>query len=83
MKQRTQLLLFPFLLMVFPIFAMDSYHLEGTLGKSTIYMQFDDYTKDYPKEEPRITDVRYFYASSLKDIPMEGKRGFNFLIQRN
>lgn len=74
MKQRTQLLLFPFLLMVFPMFAMDSYHLEGTLGKSTIYMHFDDYTKDYPKDEPRITDIRYFYASSLKDIPMEGKR---------
>lgn len=74
MKQRNQLLIIPFLLFVFPMFAMDSYHLEGTLGKSTIYMQFDDYTKDYPKDEPRITDIRYFYASSLKDIPMEGKR---------
>ena len=50
------------------------YNLEGTLGKSKIYMRFEDYTADYPEEEPRILDVRYFYSSSLKDIVLEGTR---------
>jgi hypothetical protein len=53
---------------------MDSYYLEGTLGKSKIYMHIDDYTKDYPKDESRITDVRYFYEKSLMDIPLDGYR---------
>ena len=50
------------------------YNLEGTLGKSKIYMRFEDYTDDYPEEEPRILDVRYFYSSSLKDIVLDGTR---------
>ena len=37
-------------------------------------MHIDDYTKDYPKDEPRITDVRYFYEKSLMDIPLDGYR---------
>jgi hypothetical protein len=67
--------LIPLLLFViFSTQAMDSYYLEGTLGKSKIYMHIDDYTEDYPNDEPRITDVRYFYEKSLKDIPLEGYR---------
>jgi len=54
--------------------ASDVYNLEGTLGKSKIYMRFEDYTGDYPDEELRILDVRYFYSSSLKDIVLEGTR---------
>lgn len=54
--------------------ASNVYNLEGTLGKSKIYMRFEDYTDDYPEEEPRILDVRYFYSSSLKDIVLEGTR---------
>lgn len=37
-------------------------------------MRFEDFTESYPKDDPRITDVRYYYLSSLKDIVLEGTR---------
>ncbi len=37
-------------------------------------MRFEDFTESYPKDEPRITDIRYYYLSSLKDIVLEGTR---------
>jgi hypothetical protein len=40
-----------------------SYCLQGTIGKYPIYMSFEEYDTD-----DEITDVRYFYTSSLKDI---------------
>lgn len=45
-------------------------------------MRFEDYTFDYPKDEPTITDVRYFYKNSLKDIVLRGRRdGDKFTFQ--
>ena len=74
MYVRLKVLIPLLLFVIFSTQAMDSYYLEGTLGKSKIYMHIDDYTEDYPNDEPRITDVRYFYEKSLKDIPLEGSR---------
>lgn len=61
-------------------FASVLYTLQGTVGKSKICMKFEDYTMDYPKDEPRIVDVRYFYQSSLKDIVLEGVRNKNTFV---
>jgi hypothetical protein len=52
-------------------FATKSYILEGVLGKSTIYMYFED---NATVEDNRITDIRYFYKNSLKDIVLSGVR---------
>ena len=71
---------------VFGLKASTTYYLEGTIGKSRIYMRFEDFTESYPNEEPRITDVRYFYLSSLKDIVLEGTRNknqFTFYFNEN
>jgi hypothetical protein len=57
--------------------ASTSYFLEGTIGKARICMRFEDFTESYPNDEPRITDVRYYYLSSLKDIVLEGTRNKN------
>jgi hypothetical protein len=46
-----------------------SYCLQGTIGKYPIYMSFEEYDTD-----DEITDVRYFYTSSLKDIVLSGNR---------
>ncbi|MBL0735645.1 hypothetical protein JI750_02030 [Flavobacterium sp. GN10] len=45
------------------------YYLEGTLGKSTIFMTVQVYKSD---NEANLNAV-YFYKSSLKDIKLEGK----------
>lgn len=71
---------------VFGLKASTTYYLEGTIGKSRICMRFEDFTESYPDEEPRITDVRYFYLSSLKDIVLEGTRNknqFTFYFNEN
>lgn len=71
---------------VFGLKATTTYFLEGTIGKSPICMRFEDFTESYPNEEPRITDIRYFYLSSLKDIVLEGIRmndQFTFYFNQN
>lgn len=45
------------------------YYLEGTLGKSTIYMTLQVYKSD---NETNLNAV-YFYKNSLKDIKLEAK----------
>lgn len=45
------------------------YYLEGTLGKSTIFMTIQVYKSD---KETNLTAV-YFYKNSLKDIKLEAK----------
>ncbi|MFC0779775.1 hypothetical protein [Flavobacterium sp. HJSW_4] len=45
------------------------YYLEGTLGKSTIFMTVQVYKSD---RETSLNAV-YFYKNSLKDIKLEGK----------
>lgn len=52
----------------------DEFYLEGTLGKSKIYMRI--YVFGSPDEKPNTTAV-YFYQNSLKDIPLEGTRKNN------
>lgn len=69
-----------FLLTGFSSFASIQYTLQGTIGKAKICMKFEDYTMDYPEDEPRITDMRYFYHSSLKDIVLEGFRNKNTFV---
>ncbi len=71
---------FLLLLTTFSSFASVQYTLQGTIGKAKICMKFEDYTMDYPKDEPRITDMRYFYHSSLKDIVLEGHRNKNTFV---
>lgn len=71
---------FLLLLTTFSSFASVQYTLLGTIGKAKICMKFEDYTMDYPKDEPRITDMRYFYHSSLKDIVLEGHRNKNTFV---
>jgi hypothetical protein len=71
---------------VFGLKATTTYFLEGTIGNSPICMRFEDFTESYPNEEPRITDIRYFYLSSLKDIVLEGIRmndQFTFYFNQN
>ena len=53
------------------------YLLEGTLGKATIYMFFED---DSTPTENTIYDVRYFYKNSLKDIVLSGGKTGNKYI---
>lgn len=54
----------------------DEYYLEGTLGKSKIYMRLYEYGS--PNEEPNTTAI-YFYQNSLKDINLEGTKKNNNL----
>lgn len=73
-------ILFLFIFTFCTAFASKEYTLQGTIGKAKICMKFEDYTMDYPKDEPRIVDVRYFYHSSLKDIVLEGFRNKNTFV---
>lgn len=73
-------ILFVLLLIGHQSLASKNYALQGTVGKAKICMKFEDFTADYPNEEPRITDVRYFYHSSLKDIVLEGFRNKNTFV---
>lgn len=74
------------LIVSFPVFASTTYFLKGTLGKSEIYMKFEDFTMDYPNDEPTIVDVRYFYKMSLRDIVLRGEKSennFTFYFQQD
>lgn len=54
----------------------DEFYLEGTLGKSKIYMRI--YEFGAPDEEPNTTAI-YFYQNSLKDINLRGTKKNNVL----
>lgn len=57
-----------------------TYYLEGTLGKSKIYMKIN--VTASPIEPYAI----YFYQNSLKDIPLEGSfknKVFAFIVKHN
>lgn len=58
-----------------------TYYLEGTLGKSRIFMRFEIYKDD------TTPNAVYFYQSSLKDIKLEGKmkddNNFTFYFKPN
>lgn len=56
------------------------HNLEGTLGKSEICMRFEDFTMDYPDDEPTIVNAQYFYKKELKDIPIRGRRDGNRFV---
>ena len=56
------------------VFSQDKYDLKGTLGNLPIYMTFEDYTQLGNSQDNEITDVRYFYTTSLKDIVLRGNR---------
>lgn len=60
-----------------------TYYLEGTLGKSKIFMSVQFYKSD---NETHINSV-YFYQNSLKDIKLEGKTkdsdNFSFYFKPN
>lgn len=73
-------ILFIFIFSSFTVLASKQYALQGTVGKAKICMKFEDFTMDYPDDEPRIVDVRYFYHSSLKDIVLEGFRNKNTFV---
>ena len=63
-------------------FAQPSYTLEGSLGKSLIYLYFDAYATP---DDNHLGEVRYFYASQLKDIELDGTRNgdkFEFALKR-
>ncbi|MEO8236223.1 MAG: hypothetical protein ABI549_12460 [Flavobacterium sp.] len=55
-------------------YAEKQYLLEGTVGKATIYMFFEDNSSP---TETAIYDVRYFYKNSLKDIVLSGEKTGN------
>lgn len=64
-------------------FATEKYVLEGTIGKSPIYLFFEDVSSTGDNE---LGEVRYFYKSSLKDILLEGKKeknNFTFFIEND
>jgi hypothetical protein len=65
--------LFYILILIYSVsaFSETKYVLEGTIGKSEIYLYFEDYST--PKEN-QIGNVRYFYKNSLKDIVMNGSK---------
>ena len=56
------------------VFSQDKYDLKGTLGNLPIYMAFEDYTQLGNSQDNEITDVRYFYTTSLKDIVLRGNK---------
>jgi len=61
-------------------FCQETYYLEGTLGKSKIFMRIQVYKSD---KETNLNAI-YFYQNSLKDIPLDGKldnKNFTFYFK--
>ncbi|VXB17955.1 conserved hypothetical protein [Flavobacterium sp. 9AF] len=63
---KTYLKLVFFLFINYNLFSQNTYYLEGTVGKSNIYMQITEYDNNY-------IEGNYFYQKSLKDIHLNGK----------
>nr|MBU3858182.1 hypothetical protein [Flavobacterium sp. MC2016-06] len=63
-------------------FCQETYYLEGTLGKSKIFMRVVVYNSD----NETSLDIVYFYQNSLKDIKLDGKlkdNNFTFYFKPN
>lgn len=54
------------------IYAQTTYQLEGTIGKSPVYMSLSIYPPSSTNSETRIMGT-YYYKKSLKDIFIDGR----------